>query len=371
MAEEKTVLERGMVNRGNWYRLKKVMQKAKRKEAVTVGFLGGSITQGCLSSTPQTCYAWLVYEWWKKRFPDTQIRYVNAGIGGTTSQFGVARAEDDLLSEEIDFTVVEFSVNDDANVHFLETYEGLLRKLWQSRTQPAILIVNSIRYDNGISAESIHNRLGVEYALPCVSMRTTIYEALQQGSFTNRDITTDDLHPNDRGHRMMADVICNFLEKVFADMDNPESPTEKLPCPVTPNGYEASVRYQNTNFTPQTDGFVADETPQNDIREIFRKGWTAKEEGAWIRFRVSGSCFAAQYRKSVNRPTPVAKAVIDGDTENAVILDGNFDEDWGDCLYITTLAEHLPYGEHTIEIQIETAHKEDKVPFYLVSLIGS
>ena len=67
------------------------MRKAKSGEPITVGFLGGSITQGCLSSTPETCYAYLVYEWWKKQFPDTSVTYVNAGIGGTTSQFGVAR----------------------------------------------------------------------------------------------------------------------------------------------------------------------------------------------------------------------------------------------------------------------------------------
>ena len=82
----------GIVNCGNWYRIKKVMRKAKSGEPITVGFLGGSITQGCLSSTPETCYAYLVYEWWKKQFPDTSVTYVNAGIGGTTSQFGVARA---------------------------------------------------------------------------------------------------------------------------------------------------------------------------------------------------------------------------------------------------------------------------------------
>lgn len=363
-------VEKGMVNRGNWYRIKRVMQKAKNKEAITVGFLGGSITQGCLSSTPQTCYAYLVYEWWKKKFPDTNVNYVNAGIGGTTSQFGVARAEDDLLSKNIDFTVVEFSVNDDTTPHFFETYEGLLRKLYQSKTKPAMLIVNSVRYDDGNNAEAIHNRLGVEYELPCVSMRTTIYEAMKQGKFTNRDITQDDLHPNDKGHQMMAEVICDFLEKVYADLETPEEPV-KLPNPVTENGYEASVRYQNTNFTPQIQGFTADDTPQKDIREIFRKGWTADKKGAWIRFQITGSCFAAQYRKSVIQPTPIAKAVIDGDTEHAVILDGNFEEDWGDCLYITTLAEHLPYGEHTIEIQIETTHAQDKVPFYLVSVIGS
>ena len=44
--------ERGIANRGNQARLKKVMDRAIRGEKLTIGFLGGSITQGSLSSKP-------------------------------------------------------------------------------------------------------------------------------------------------------------------------------------------------------------------------------------------------------------------------------------------------------------------------------
>lgn len=64
----------------------------------------------------------------EKTFPQADFTYINAGIGGTTSQFGVARAEADLLSKEPDFVIIEFSVNDDSTEHFMETYEGLVRK---------------------------------------------------------------------------------------------------------------------------------------------------------------------------------------------------------------------------------------------------
>ena len=90
--------ENGIANRGCLYRLKKVMDRAKAGEALNIAFLGGSITQGSLSSKPELCYAYHVYEWWKKTFPQADFTYINAGIGGTTSQFGVARAEADLLS---------------------------------------------------------------------------------------------------------------------------------------------------------------------------------------------------------------------------------------------------------------------------------
>jgi len=37
--------KRGMINRGNWYKIKECMKKAREGKAVTTGFLGGSITQ--------------------------------------------------------------------------------------------------------------------------------------------------------------------------------------------------------------------------------------------------------------------------------------------------------------------------------------
>jgi len=355
------------------------MKKAMRGEDIVVGFLGGSITQGCLSSTPETCYAYLVYRWWCEKFPSAKVTYVNAGIGGTTSQFGVARVDSDLLSKDIDFTVVEFSVNDDDNEHFLETYEGLIRKIYRNQKEPAILIVNSVRYDDGVNAQDIHVKIGKAYELPCVSMKPTLYEKILDGTYVSRDITEDDLHPNDEGHGLMSEVIISFLESVYEELKaGKEEADNKLDIqkmtPVSQNAYENSVRYQNDNseaVMTENDGFTADTQPQNDIREIFRRGWTADKKGAHIGFDIEGSCIGVQYRKSVVQPTCIARAVIDGDTGNAKILDGNFEETWGDSLHLDTIAEHLPYGKHHVEIELIETHEDDKVPFYLVSVIGS
>ena len=40
--------EKGIVNRGNWHAIRQVFAKASKGLPVTVGFLGGSITQGSL-----------------------------------------------------------------------------------------------------------------------------------------------------------------------------------------------------------------------------------------------------------------------------------------------------------------------------------
>ena len=81
----------------NLSRLKNLMKRAEAKEELTIGFLGGSITQGSLATVHKNTYAYRVFEWWEKTFPDTTFHYVNGGIGGTTSHFGVARAVTDVL----------------------------------------------------------------------------------------------------------------------------------------------------------------------------------------------------------------------------------------------------------------------------------
>lgn len=58
--------ENGIANRGNLARLKQLMHRAKNGEKITLGFLGGSITQGSLATRPEFCYAYRVFEWWKK-----------------------------------------------------------------------------------------------------------------------------------------------------------------------------------------------------------------------------------------------------------------------------------------------------------------
>ncbi|MCM1155210.1 MAG: SGNH/GDSL hydrolase family protein [Roseburia sp.] len=362
--------KKGWVNRGNLYRLKEVMKRAEAGDRMTLAFLGGSITQGSLSSEYTNCYAYLVFDWFVKKFPKTAFTYVNAGVGGTTSQFGVSRAEEDVLKYKPDLVMIEFSVNDDNTDFYKETYEGLVRKIYGNAFEPAVVLIHNICYDTGISAEEKHREIGAHYMLPSVSMKPTIYAQVMSGAIPVREVTPDDLHPNTTGHALLAQVISHFLEDVYAIRDEAE---EKAPVPaaLTVNSYEKAARLQNHNFAPLCKGFTPDGTLKKYISDTFRGGWTASEKGASITFEVKGTEIAVQYRKSVNKPAPIALAIVDGDEEHAVTLDANFEETWGDSLTIETVAHHINNGPHTVEIRLTETHEEDAVPFYLTSVIVS
>ena len=364
-------------------RLKNLMKRAANGESLVIGFLGGSITQGSLSSTPKTCYAYLVYEWWKKSFPNAAFSFVNGGIGGTTSHYGGARAWKDVLCYRPNIVTVDFSVNDDANEFFEETYEGTIRRLLAAPSAPAVVVLNNVFYDTGKNAQDYHNRIADHYGIPHVSIKDTVYPDVESGKIVRADITPDNLHPNDKGHRLVADEICKLLDSIKAEVEeetiageNIEGKSTKteasvlLPAPLTENAYEHSRLIQIQDNEAILDGFLVDPIEKKGMLDIFKNGWTAAHTNDKISFEIECSCLAVQYRKSVQQPVPKAKAVIDGDEAHAVILDGNFTEDWGDCLYLEPLLHHAEKKVHRIEITVTDA-KDIVRPFYLVSLIVS
>lgn len=352
-------------------RMKSLMERAEKGGQFTIAFIGGSITQDCLASRHELCYAYLVYEWWKKTFPASSFTYVNAGIGATTSQFGAARVQNHVLRYHPDLVVVEFSVNDKADAFFQETYEGLIRQILKSSQEAAVLVVNTVQYEDGVNAQEYHNEIAAHYGLPVCSMKDSLYRRMQNGEFSSKDITVDDLHPNDAGHRLMADEIGTILEEIRKAPADAAQPEAGLKEPLTANRYEHSFYLQNDNSNPETDGFVRDTKVQEAVRDVFCKGWTATGKGASITFKAVCEAFAVQYRKTVSQPASIAVAVVDGREDTAVVLDGNFDERWGDCPFITTVATGLPREEHTLTVTVVETHEDDVLPFYLIGVITS
>lgn len=356
-----------MMERVNLARLKECMRRAMRGELLKIGFLGGSITQGSNASRPRYTYAYRVFSWWKETFPDAEFHYINGGIGGTSSHYGVARAVSDLLMYQPDFVVVDFSVNDEAEIFFKETFEGMIRKILTWPSKPAVVVLNNVYYDTGLSAQEYHNAVAQWYRIPSVSIRDTVYRRMQAGAYTREELTQDGLHPNDKGHELVAGEIRAFLESVRERIGEEEEENE-LPQPLTVNAYEQARRLTICNVCPELYGFSADAREKRGHLDFFRNGWSGRQKGDRIVFHVEASCIAVQYRKTLKKPAACARLILDGKEEEAIVLDANFEESWGDCLYLKPVLHHGVFGMHTVEIEI-TEGDRTTTPFYLMSLI--
>lgn len=356
------------MNRPDFTRLKSCMRRAEAGEELTIGFFGGSITQDSLATKHENCYAYRVFRWWEETFPKAVFRYVNGGVGGTTSHYGVSRVVTDMLMYQPDFVVVDFSVNDDPNEFFQETYEGLIRRMLTWSSKPAVLLLNNVFYDTGENAQEYHNRVGDWYHLPHVSIKDTVWPRMKAGEFAREEITPDGLHPNDKGHGLVASAITAYLEQVKEQMWEDEA-KQPVPSAMTDNAYEDVRRYTMREICPKLDGFRTDTEEKKGHLDHFKNGWIGKKAGDRILFEIEASCIAVQYRKTIHHPARKAELILDGDTEHSVLLDGNFDEDWGDCLYLEPVLHHGKSGRHTVEIKVVSDEYEITEPFYLVALI--
>lgn len=349
-------------------RLKDCMMRAEKGEELTIGFFGGSITQGSLATKPENCYAYRVFSWWAKKFPKAEFHYVNAGIGGTNSHFGAARLIMDLLMYRPDVVIVDFSVNDMANAFCQETYEGIIRKILAWDSKPAVILLNNVFYDTGENAQEHHNSVGDWYQIPHVSMKDTLYKKMKAGIYTREELTPDGLHPNDKGHELVAFEMITFLEQVKNCIHEKEQDFF-MPEPMTANVYEHAKRLTIREASPKCTGFRADTVEKAGHLDFFKNGWIGKRAGDKILFEVECSCIAVQYRKTMARPALCASLVLNGDMEHAWTLDGNFEESWGDCLYLEPILHHGEYRKHTIEIEAMGDATKEATPFYLLSLI--
>jgi len=376
---------KAIANHGDITRLSKVYKKLEEGKEVTVCFLGGSITQGSLSSTPKTCYAYRTYDWLKNKFTGADIKYVNAGIGGTTSAFGAARAEKDVIAYDPDLVVVEFSVNDECTEYFLESYEGLIRKLLYSESAPAVVCLFNFFYENGKTTERLHSKVARHYGLPAASMQGAIYQDILSGKIEDISLLSPDgLHPNDEGHELVSKVLTYLLETLYDEYknsflgesvcaDSGNKSADAALFPITENTFETALRLDNRNFEPSLFGFMKDDSEQRDITDCFKNGWLGQKKNDRIVFKLKGeyecSGIAIQYDKTMKRPAPVVADIVDDNRDDAVIIDSAFDETWGDLLDIRQLFLHGEKAEHKLEIDLIDDKDGKAVAFNLVSVI--
>ena len=399
---------------GNHDRLLSVMERADKGDKITVAFLGGSITEGSVASDDKNCYAYLTYRWWCSTFPDARIQYVNAGIGGTPSLLGVGRCNEDILDYEPDVVYIEFSVNDVDLPNVSEIYEGLLRKVLYSKSNPAVVVINNGFYNDGRTVQDVHNKLASYYGIPAISIVDTLVACTLDGRIPIRDITPDDLHPNDRGHILLAGVIRYVQDMIYneyldkridlklqnsvlsesadkcslscdSNAQTPDISTYRNPndadpsCPahmlpaLTCNSYETLHRYNSSNSTPVLNGFRADERPIETVKIWERGGYLAEHTGDSIEYNINASTICVSFKRSLIKPAPIAKVFLDG--AEVAILDANFDEDWGNKLEIVPILEGSKSDSgdrpsHSIKVEIVDA-PEGCVPFYLVAVYGN
>lgn len=186
-----------------------------------VAFLGGSITAMDPGWRSMTCEAL------RRRFPETEFDFINAGIPSTDSTLGAFRLGETVFHRgPVDLLFVEFAVNDHHNARVAEErvrgMEGIVR---QARARnPAIDVVllysaepsKTLAYRSWRVPPEIasHELVASHYSVPAIDFALEVTQRVTAGEFS-WDKDFGDLHPSPFGHKLYAATIGRMLDTAW------------------------------------------------------------------------------------------------------------------------------------------------------------
>lgn len=214
---------------------------------VNVLFIGGSITRGSNSSTPERSFARLTQDWLQARFATVNV--LNIGVGATNSEFGVYRYARDAGSFRPDIAVIEFAVNDSdqSKMHFIRHTDALIYKIRQSNPQVRIIYAAATQpseeTQRRAGARDVRNQWAQEVVEAnggtFVDAGAEIWRQVIAGQRAVSEFFADTIHPNDLGHSLYAQAIEAALTSVIAAGKN---------SPQTMTRYIGQSRYETARM---------------------------------------------------------------------------------------------------------------------------
>jgi len=322
-------------------RIYKAMAKGRRGENLTIGVIGGSITAGYAASTESKRWANLMTDWWKEKFPLSQVNLINAGWGGTGSDIGVHRAYDDLLSKNPDFIVIEFAVNDIEGDPATKMMEGLVQQILSDKNSPGVMFL-LLKQSNGTTAQASHKKVADYYHIPTARFADLIDSLVTADGISLSSIFVDGLHPTDVGMAYVANVVKTELDSIFAtlpDDDNLPEINTQLPLPLVTDTYSKTFQFFPNNIVPVS----------NQGWNITESGWNTDVAGNQIDFELSGNAISLIYTRT--NGSERGRAEIWVDNGEKTVIDCYMNEDWGTSYSFALAQEGLDNGAHILHIR--------------------
>ena len=195
-----------------------LQELCQQKTNITIGYLGGSITE-------QKEYRQAVDALLRQAYPQTTFTDINAGVGGTNSFLGGSRAQRDLLAHKPDIVVVEFSGNDSGGYQgdfsiFGRALEGIFRKVLRQNPHALLLCfgltaeaMNQNGYAQGKDPESVVTPRAVaeHYHVPFINAGKALYDHITARQIPIRELLPDTVHLNEAGGKFYGEQLFSVL----------------------------------------------------------------------------------------------------------------------------------------------------------------
>ena len=352
-------LARAQVSLGDPARFKRVFARAERGEKIRLGFIGGSITAGAITSAPANSYAALVSDWWRKTFPKARFEIVNAAIGGTGSLYGSLRIGQDFLSRDLDAVIIEFAVNDAWTDQ--EPFESLVRRVLAPSQDIAVMLLFMV-YDQGGNEQEWQEKIGAHYKLPMVSYKNAIWPELQTGRLKTADILVDIVHPNDTGHRLTGQMVTAELGELRKAETGKGSATA-LPPPLYGARFQNARWIGATKLKPKSsNGWTLTRTDDPPPYSLGPEIWFAEpgtESPLSLQWEGTGLVAVMSLENGDTNPVTLE---IDGKVAQVI------DTQTQPRRNVVTVALDLPKGRHSFSVSRKLGN--DARPFFGLYGVG-
>jgi len=284
-------------------------------EPLTIGFIGGSITNQGNYTTPLKKYLNEILDA-DARGGITYIDNQKSGVGGTGSDLGVYRIEKDIIKYNPDIVFIEFAVNDGYKADATEAVknerladiENLVRQLMELPHQPMVIMLDlttkSLQENRPVidDAENFRSVYGIENVdVAKYLWDNTKTEENPDGRYvwSNADVTdgeialtdNDAVHPNAEGGKIYADYMNEVLaanpEKFFKKMNTVENA-------ITESNYSnpRMISWREAEYNAYW-------KETKDVSHHMTDGQILPLEGAEVTFKFTGSTIGL-YRVSGN-----------------------------------------------------------------------
>ena len=334
------------------------LNEADEGASVTLGVIGGSITQGepgpnSVEGRYDWRYSEMVQAWLQKEYPNVNVRLQNVALGGTSSDYGNFRLKTQLLNFEPDLVLVEYFCNDGTDAWSRESYETLLRRLLDSAGHPAVIALETTWNDltkADTDPEKFHSSLPAHmatlerYGVPLLSYRQAVKTQIAEGEYTWRTVDayttgadnekgwqSDNVHPSRGGHELLANLVVKKLADVRNNKDENVSVDTTLPQPLYGNRLEdadmlrASHYYGQPGYEAVTTGtgWTTPTLPTAKDNAFDRSGqWRNDNAAGSITFEVTGGLVYLQFVFGNVRWENNQYVYEGGDAEIQITVDG-------------------------------------------------
>jgi len=344
---------------------------------IKVGYLGGSITA-------QNGWRVQTLAHFKQAYPQASFTEINAAIGGTGSDLGVFRVQQDVLSKGPDLLFVEFAVNDGGAdpQRIIRCMEGIVRQTWKANPKTDICFVYTLTEALSPAmlagklqrSASAMEKVADHYGIPSITLGMEVAKLAKAGKLlwkaplpkTDADkaalgdkfvFAGDGVHPHDStGQVLYAQAIVRSLPALAI--------ANNTPTPHVSNLALDPANWERATLVPITAARLSDGIVRDAMKtDGYAKGWASRlpamvrltQPGQSIEFKFKGTHCAVY--DIIGPAGGMVAVTLDGKALKPVQRIDAY------CTYSRlasfVVGTDLPEGVHTVRLEL-TADPIDK-----------